>query len=370
MNFNLTEMQQMIVDSARRFVGSETGIDQWRDRRQSENGVDLKLWQAMTELGWLALAVPDDAGGLGGSMEDVALLMMELGKGLVTEPLVSTGILATHIFDKTLEGKTRTTWLGRVATGATRIALAYEDPTAVGLASLTAQALPDGYALNGQKIMVYDAPSADYVIVLAQQDGAPALFIADARAVGISTNCYPLIDASRAADLHFSNVALPMDALLAIGQKAQDILEESLDRARLALVAQAVGAMDATVRITADYSKERQQFGQPIGKFQAIQHLATDMFTAAYQARSALYAGLCAVEAPPEQRCRATSVAKLIAGLSSQTVSRNAIQIHGGYGITDEYAVSHYYRRLLVLEKQYGGNDEHVGLLAQAEMQS
>ena len=370
MNFHLTEMQQMIVDSARRFVEAETGLDQWRDRRKSDEGVDQKLWQGMTELGWLALAVPDDAGGLGGSMEDIALLMMELGKGLVTEPLVSTGILAAHILDKTLEGETRTIWLGRVATGAARIALAYADPTAVGLAPLRAQALPDGYALNGQKIMVYDAPSADYVIVLAQLDGVPALFIADARADGISSNYYPLIDGSRAADLHFSNVVLPMVALLATGPKAQDVLEESLDRARLALVAQAVGAMDATVRITTDYAKERQQFGQSIGKFQAIQHLATDMFTAAYQARSALYAGLCAVEAPPKNRRRATSVAKLIAGLSGQTVSRNGIQIHGGYGITDEYAVGHYYRRLLVLEKQYGGNDEHVGLLAHAEMQS
>ncbi len=368
MNFHLTEMQQMIVDSARRFVAAETGLDQWRDRRTSENGVDPKLWTAITELGWLALAVPDDAGGLGGSMEDIALLMMELGKGLVTEPLVSTGILAAHILDKTLEGDARTAWLGRVATGAVRIALAHSDPESIGLAPLTAQALPDGYALNGQKFMVYDAPSADYVIVQAQLGGASALFITDARADGISTNSYPLIDGSQAADLHFSNVALPVAALLATGQKAQDILEESLDRARLALVAQAVGAMDATVRITADYAKERQQFGQSIGRFQAIQHLAADMFIAAYQARSALYAGLRDNDAAPQSRGRSASVAKLIAGISGQTVSRNGIQIHGGYGITDEYAVGHFYRRLLVLEKQYGGIDVHGAILTQAEM--
>jgi alkylation response protein AidB-like acyl-CoA dehydrogenase len=367
MDFQLTEMQQMLVDTARRFVAAETGLDQWRARREIADGVDPRLWSAMAEMGWLALAVPEDAGGLGGSMEDVALLMMELGQGMVTEPLVSSGILAVHVLDCTLTGSARIDWLGQLAAGAARIALAHADSQAEGFAPLTAVAKAAGYVLQGHKVMAFDAPSADHCIALAQLDGSPALFLVPAKSDGISMTSYPLVDGSRASDLHFAEVAVPADALLAQGDAALAVLDAALDRARVALVAQAVGAMEATVRISAAYAGERQQFGQPIGSFQAIQHIAADMFVASYQARSALYAALRDIAAAAPVRRRTTSVAKLIAGLSGQTVSRNGIQIHGGYGVTDEFAVSHYYRRLLVLEKQYGGIHDHTALLAAIE---
>lgn len=370
MDFHLGEMQQLIVDTARRLVTDQTGLEQWRGRREIAGGVDAGLWSAMTELGWLGLAVPEDAGGLGGSMEDVALLMIELGKGIVTEPVVSTGILAAHILDRTLTGAARLAWLEQVSTGSVRIALAHTAPEAPELAPLTAIATPGGYRLEGHTFMGHDAPSADHLILLAHLDGAPALFLVPATSAGIEATAYPLIDGSRAADLHLAGVTVPEAALLSKGDEAIAVLDAALDRARIALVAQAVGAMDETVRISADYARERNQFGQPIGRFQAIQHMASDMFVAANQARSALYAALSCVEAEPAARRRATSVAKVVSGLSGQTVSRNGLQIHGGYGMTDEYAVSHYYRRLLVLEKQYGGIDVHSGILATGEMQA
>ncbi len=367
MDLQLNEMQQMLVDTARRFVAAETGLEQWRNRREIADGVDPRLWSAMAGMGWLALAVPEDAGGLGGSMEDVALLMMELGQGLVTEPLVSTGILATHVLDSTMTGGLRQDWLEKVAAGAVRIALAHADPQAPGLAPLTATAAAAGHVLQGHKVMVFDEPSADHFIVLAQLEGAPALFLVPAQSGAIAATSYPLVDGSRASDLHFAEVSVPAEALLAQGDAALAVLDAALDRARVALVAQAVGAMEATVRISADYARERQQFGQPIGNFQAIQHIAADMFVASYQARSALYAALRDIGAAAPVRSRTTSVAKLVAGMAGQTVSRNGIQIHGGYGVTDEFAVSHYFRRLLVLEKQYGGIHDHTGLLAAVE---
>jgi alkylation response protein AidB-like acyl-CoA dehydrogenase len=368
MDFHLSEMQQMLVDSARRFVAEQTGLEQWIQRRTTDDGLSDNLWSTMAELGWLALAVPEDAGGLGGAIEDVALLMMELGKGLVTEPFVSTGIIAAHIFDRTLPTEQREAWLERIAMGSVRVALAHTDPQSIALAPLAAQKTTAGYVLDGHKFMALDAASADHLIVQAQLDGAAALFLVEAIVPGLEATHYPLIDGSRAGDLRFANVAVPDDALLATGDAALSIMAAALDRGRVALVAQAVGAMDEAVRITADYARERKQFGQPIGKFQAIQHLATDMFVAAYQARSALYAALRNIDAEPRVRSRAVSQAKLIAGMAGQTVSRNGIQIHGGYGITDEYAISHFYRRLLVLEKQYGGNDDHAALLAAAEV--
>lgn len=367
MDFELSEMQQMVVDSAQRLVTAETGLEQWRDRRALADGVDAPLWTKMAELGWMALAVPEDAGGLGSQMEDVALLMIELGKGLVTEPLVSTGVLASHILDRALSGDTRVSWLGRIAGGDVRIALAHEGPQTPGTSDVTARRDGDGFVLDGQKIMAFDAPSADHMLVTAALDGATALFLMPSDNTGVSTNAYALIDGSRAADLTFTAAALPADALIATGESADMILDEALDRARVASIAQAVGVMEVALRTTADYAKERQQFGQPIGKFQAIQHMATDIFVSSYQARSSLYAALRDIEGSPAVRAHAVSVAKVVSGMAGQTVSRNGVQIHGGYGVTDEYAISHYYRRLLVLEKQYGGIDVHAALLAAAE---
>ena len=370
MDFQLNETQQMLVDTARRFVAETTGLDQWRGRRALVDGLDQQLWSSMADLGWLALAVPEDAGGLGGSMEDVALLMVELGKGLVTEPLVSTGILAAHILDQTTFGQARISWLQQITAGTVRIALAHLDPSSPELTSLTASVEGSSIVLHGHKFMVYDGPSAEHLIVLAQLGAAPALVLVPSATLGVSATGYPLIDGSHAEDLRFDNVAVPAHALLAQGDHAMAVLDAALDRARLALVAQAVGAMEATVRKTADYARERQQFGQPIGRFQAIQHMAADMLVASYQARSAMYAALRDIGAEAPKRRRTVAVAKLVSGMAGQVVSRNGIQIHGGYGITDEYSVSHYYRRLLVLEKQYGAAEDQASLLVDVELQA
>jgi alkylation response protein AidB-like acyl-CoA dehydrogenase len=203
--------------------------------------------------------------------------------------------------------------------------------------------------------------------VVASDGDDRALFLVDASQHGVAAKPYPLVDGTRAADIAFANVRLPADALLARGDAANEVIDAAIDRARLALVAQAVGAMEAALAITAQYARERCQFGQPIGKFQAIQHIAADMFVSSYQARSALYAALRDIDGDADARARAVSVAKVVSGMAGQTVSRNGIQIHGGYGMTDEYAISHYYRRLLVLEKQYGSIDMHGAALAQIE---
>jgi alkylation response protein AidB-like acyl-CoA dehydrogenase len=373
MDFQLSEMQRMVVDSAQRLVQSETGLEQWRGRRELSSGVDDALWTKMAELGWPALTVPENAGGLGGDMEDVALLMVELGKGLVAEPLVSSAVLAAQVLDKTLQGSDRTERLGAIAAGRLKIALAHaepEDPADMERPRrLTARRSDQGYLLDGHKFMAFDAPSAGQLLVTATLEGDDvlAIFLVDTALSPVDMHDYPLIDGSRAADIAFASTAVPATALLASGAEAREILAVALDRARVALCAQAVGAMEAALRGTAEYARERRQFGQPIGKFQAIQHLAADMFVAAYQARSALYAALRDIDGDARARARAVSVAKIIVGEASQIVARNGVQIHGGYGLADEYPISHYYRRLLVLEKQYGGIDWHAARLALLE---
>jgi len=366
MNFDYSDVQQMLLESADRLMTARGSVEQWRARRDLADGLDTAGWAQFAELGWLALPVAEEFGGLGGSMEDVALLMTALGKGLSVEPYVSTAVLGVHI----LTQAERTDLLEAVVGGAALVALAHTEVAdrfdVLGPRAMTATSGASGYVLTGAKTVSLDAPSADWLIVSASLDGATdtSLFLVERRAPGVTLNGYPLIDGSWAADITFDAVALPTSALLASGTRASIILAEAIDRATVALLGQAVGAMEACLDICAAYVKERKQFGQPIGKFQSLQHMMADMLVAAHQARSILYQAIAPVDGDPAIRTRAVSAAKVVIGEAMQLVARHGIQLHGGYGLTDEYAIGHYYRRLFVLEKAYGDIDHHLHRLA------
>lgn len=372
MNFEFSEMQQMLVDSASRLMQEAGGVEYWRDRRVHANGSDPALWGQFAELGWLALAVPEDAGGLGGSMEDVALLMVELGRGLSLEPVVTSGVLAAHVIDKLATGDQRMSLLGAIAAGETRMALAHDEPddrfTITAPRQTEALRRDGGFVLSGTKVLVLDAPAADHLLVTASIAGEAGfgIFLVPVTAQGLTLSAYTLVDGTCAADVELAQVAVSHDALLGQGPAAQSVLAQAIDRVNLALMAQAVGAMEAAVTIASEYAKERKQFGQPIGKFQAIQHLAADAFVASYQARSALYQLLAAIDEADEVRARAVAIARIMIGEAGQIVGRNGIQIHGGYGVTDEYAISHFYRRLFSLERQFGDSEFYLKSLARS----
>lgn len=373
MNFDYSDTQTMLIDSVDRLMRDHSGVEQWRARRDLTDGVNAALWRTFAELGWLALPIPEDAGGLGGSMEDVALLMIALGKELAIEPIVSTAVLGAHIIDRAAAGSEREAMLRAISSGELKLALAHDEASdRYELTSRRATiARSDGgaFILSGAKMLVLDAPSADLLLVTASIEGEPgfAIFLVDHAAAGLKLSPYPLIDASRAADIDLVDVRVPVKALLASGEAAVALLTEAVDRARIALIAQAIGSMEASIVLCGDYAKERRQFGQPIGKFQAIQHLAADMFVASFQARSALYQALAHVHDEPGRRAHAISIAKVMVSEAGQTVGRNGIQIHGGYGVTDEYAISHHYRRLLVIEKHFGDIEHHLAQIAGAE---
>lgn len=368
MNFDYSETQRMLVDSAEKLIKSRASVEHWRARRDLPAGFDQAAWEQFAELGWLALPIAEEAGGLGGSMEDVALLMIALGKGLEVEPYVSSAILGAHIL--ACSGAAQTEKLSEIASGGLRLALAHMEATdryeSTGERSVTATETADGFTLNGAKMMAYDAPSAHQLIVTASIEGAKgiSLFLVDRDATGVTLTAYPLIDGAYAADVTFKDVALEKGALLADGDAGAAILAESLDRATVALLAQAVGSMEQVLDICAAYLKERKQFGQALGNFQALQHLMVDMLVATHQARSTLYQALAHINAPPARRAHAVSLAKIVCGEAMQVVSRTGIQLHGGYGVTDEYAISHHFRRLLTLEKQFGDIDHHTRRLA------
>lgn len=372
MDFAKSDIQTMILDSADRLLSETSGVDYWREQRHQPLGHDEKRWAQFAELGWLALPISDAAGGLNGTMIDVALLNVALGKALATEPYTSAVVLAGHVLSQAVDAARADELLGEIAAGTLRIALAHREQDtnadAAGKVATIAQVVDEGYRLDGAKILSVDAPGAGHLIVSARMEGDDgiALFLVPADADGVAAEAYPLIDGTRAADIRFKSVLLPASALILGANRGAEVLSEAIDRASIALMAQAVGAMEACVKICGTYAAERHQFGQPIGKFQSIQHILADIFIAAHQARSMLYHALANVDQPQALRAAAISAARIVIGEAGQTVSRNGIQVHGGYGLTDEYAISHYFRRLMSLEKQFGDLISHTERLGDA----
>jgi alkylation response protein AidB-like acyl-CoA dehydrogenase len=297
--------------------------------------------------------------------------MIALGKGLATEPYVSSAVLGAHIIDGGTKSTRNADLLNSIAAGNSRVALAHSETSdrfhLTGRRTTTARVNGSEFILNGTKVLSLDAPSADILIISAVPENGDdtSLFLVDRHAPGISMTAYSLIDGSQAADIQLSNVSITSDALIANGPRAISLLEDALDRATVALLSQSVGAMEACLEICSSYLKERKQFGQPIGNFQILQHMAADMLIATHQSRSILYQAIAQIDDEPVARTSAVSAAKIVIGTAMQLVSRNGIQIHGGYGLTDEYAIGHYYRRLLVLEKTYGDIEHHTMRLAE-----
>ena len=373
MEFERSDIQRMLLESAERYLGEHGGLEQWRSRRALPGGLDRARWAQFAELGWLALPLPESAGGLGGGLEDIALLNTAFGKALATEPYVSTAVLGGHILANA-EPEISGPMLAAIAEGGLLLALAHaesgRDPLTTEAALTTAARTGSGFVLNGRKLMALDAPSADKLIVSAALEGEDglALFLIDRDAPGVQLESYPLIDESHAADVILKDAAVPQAALLVGANRGAALVAEAVERASIALLAQAVGCMEAAIEICGAYVKERKQFGVAIGSFQAIQHMLADSFVSTYQARSILYQAISAsYDEDPGVRAAAVSAAKVVIGESAQTVARNGVQVHGGYGVTDEYAISHYYRRLLALEKQYGDIERHTRRLAQSQ---
>ncbi|MFV0646019.1 MAG: acyl-CoA dehydrogenase family protein [Sphingomonadaceae bacterium] len=370
MDFNRSDLQRMLLDSAERYIDERFTLEHRRDLRKTADGLDHEAWQVFAELGWLAILVPEDMGGLSGSITDASVLAEVLGKKCVTEPFISSAIIAPTILASSSgvpEGL-----MDELVAGNARFALAHDEPNERYAydqpRNCTVEKSGDGLTLTGQKMMVPDGPSATHLIVTAQSEQGLALVLVPADAALITLDAYALYDNSRAADIRFDGTAVPASAVLAEGENARKLLSLALDRARVIGQAQAIGSMEEELEICSAYLKEREQFGQPIGKFQALQHIMADMFVEAHQSRSACYHALSLLDGSHDEsdRKHAVSLAGIRIAEAGQFVSRQAIQLHGGYGVTDEYEVSHHYRRQFVLEKMLGDMDYLTRRLSEA----
>jgi alkylation response protein AidB-like acyl-CoA dehydrogenase len=369
MDFNLTDEQQMLREGAERFLQESYTFEHRRQTLGLGKACDEKTWRSFAELGWLALAVPETSGGLGAGPVEIALLAEALGRRMVLEPVATTAVLSARILERADHPDLAMELLGEIAAGDVRVAVACLEPGRrydVSEPSTRAERGGADFTLRGAKALVLDAPAAHKFIVSATlEDGAGCgLFIVDADAAGLTQRSYPLIDGRHASDLALSDVRVPASAMLCGGKTAVEVLDEALDRYAASQVADALGAMEAIIEQTAEHLRNRKQFGQPLAAFQALQHRVAEMFVEVQETRSALYHALANLGADPALRNAAISSAMVVASEAGRIVGGQGIQLHGGVGMTEEYQVGHFFKRLLVFEKCWGDVDYHLDRIA------
>jgi alkylation response protein AidB-like acyl-CoA dehydrogenase len=367
MDFSFSEEQILLRNSVARTLADAYGFESWRAFTRSGEGRDPRHWRQFAELGLMAAPLPEAFGGLGGSAVDAMVIMKEFGKALVIEPYVSTVIVGGGMIARAGSEAQKKEWLSKIAAGEAIIAAAFvEPPGRFDLATVATTAKRQGaaYVLNGRKAVVIGAPWADALLVTARIAGAEreangiAIFLVDKQAKGVSARDYPTVDGARASEITFENVEVPAGRLIGEADGGFALAEQAADEAIAAHSAEAVGCMNVLLDATVAYSKARSQFGQPIGKFQALQHRMADMFVQLELSVSATLMATLKLAGP--ERRQTASAAKVQIGKAGRFVGQQAVQIHGGMGMTDELNVGHYFKRLTMIDALYGNVDYHL----------
>jgi alkylation response protein AidB-like acyl-CoA dehydrogenase len=360
MDFNFKEEQLQFADALKRWIARDYSFEARRAIVRSQAGVSDAAWATLAELGMTALPVPEEQGGFNGSAVDMFVVMQELGRGLVVEPYFATVLGAEFL----KLGGGHAGVLERVATGELKLACALgERQSRHDMANIETTATPEGggYLINGEKKVVVHGGQAGALIVSARAPEGITLFLVPRDAPGVTCTDYRTLDGQRAADLRFDAVQVPAAAAVGRPGAGWDVLDAALDYGAGLLCAEALGAMEALFAATLEYLKTRQQFGVPIGKFQALQHRMADMYIHLEQARSmALLAAVRLGSADASERRRAVSAAKYRVGQAARFVGQQAVQLHGGMGVTDELPAAHYFKRLSFIELTLGDADHHL----------
>jgi alkylation response protein AidB-like acyl-CoA dehydrogenase len=369
-NFEFSDEQRQLHDAVERYLKEQYGFDRYRSIQRSEAGWDRSVWRGLADLGVLAITVPVEQGGLGfGPLETLAM-MGDCGRSLLLEPVLSSAVIATAALRAFADETPASALLADMATGAKIAVLAHFESDArfeTRWVTTRARRIGESYRLDGHKGVVMHAGAADTLLVSARTAGEAAdargvsLFLVPRAAPGLVLDAYPTLDGQRAADVYLQAVEVPASSRLGAEGNALPAVEAALDVGLAALCADAVGVMQALADATVDYVRERQQFGQPIGRFQALQHRIADMLIHLEQARSMSYlaAMRCTDENVAERR-RALSAAKAVIGQAGRFVGQQAVQLHGGMGMTDELKVSHWFKRLTAAQLMFGDSDTHL----------
>jgi pimeloyl-CoA dehydrogenase small subunit len=374
MDFELSDEQRLLKDSVERLTTQRYDFEARKKYMKEPDGWSRALWKQYVDIGLTALPFSEDHGGIGGGPVETMIVMEAFGRALALEPFFASTVLGGSLVKLGASDALKGELLPKVAAGETLLAFAHiERQARYDLADVAATAKKDGagYVLNGEKSLVIHGDVADKLIVSARVSGEQrsqngiGLFLVDAKADGVSRRGYPTMDGLRAAEVSLHNVKVGADAVIGEPGNAFSLIEQVSHIAIAALAAEAVGAMGAMHEITVDYLKQRKQFGVPIGNFQVLQHRAGEMLIALEQARSmAMLATMMAEETNAAERRKAIAAAKVQIGRSAKFVGQSAIQMHGGIGMTMEYKVGHYFKRVTMIDTMFGDADYHLAALA------
>jgi alkylation response protein AidB-like acyl-CoA dehydrogenase len=375
LDFTFTETQTLLRDSLGRWLGDAYTFDHRMKALAGPGGRDPGMWAALaSELGILGAPFAEEYGGLGGNALDSMVVMEELGKAIAVEPYIQTVVIAGGAL-AAVGGAVAASVIPEIIEGKAIIGFAYAEPQGrYNLADLATTARRDGagWVLNGHKAVVIAAPYASHLLVTARTGGSQrepggiSLFLVDASAKGIVRRDYPTVDGFMASEVFFENAAIGEQALLGSEGGALPLIEELVDRATAALCAEATGVMRRLQEATLDYARQRTQFGQPIARFQVLQHRMVDMFMEVEQASSMTLQATLRLDLPAAERAHAVAQAKVKIARGARFTGQNAVQIHGGIGVTNELAVGHYFKRATMIESQFGDADHYLAKLEAA----
>ena len=369
MDFNFNEEQTLIQGQVAQFIQRDYEWEKRQNLVSSDLGFSEENWKTFAELGWLGISLSEESGGFGGTVLESMIIMEEFGKGLVVEPFLETIILCSGLIDSCGTEEQKGEILGQVIVGDMHLALGFTEPQSrFNLADVTTEAtLKDGqYIVNGFKSVVMNGPNAKKLIISTRTTGKQTdkdgitLLVVDANQDGVSLRNYPTVDGRRASELTLENVSVPSSCLLGSEGQGFQLLEDAIDNATLGICAEAVGAMEVLYKTTVEYTKTREQFGQPIGKFQVLQHRMVDMFMEYEQSKSLLYMATIKNAEGSKDAKKSISGLKYQVGKSAKFIGQQSVQLHGGMGVTDELNVGHFFKRLTTIISIFGNTDYHL----------
>ncbi len=370
MNFELSEEQQMLQDSVARFVQDNYELENRTRLVASKTGFSEDHWKTIAELGWLSLPFGEAQGGFGGNQIDTMVVMEQIGKGLVLEPFFASVVLGGGALKRAAGDAQLAELVPGIIDGSRQLTLAWAEEQArfdLHDVTTTARADGDGFVINGTKSMVPNAETASHIIVSARTSGGQidengiSLFIVAADADGVTRENFPTVDGLRASEVIFKDVRISADALLGELDAGYPVLRAVANDGILALAAEAVGCMEVLYKDTVAYTQEREQFDHPLSDFQVLQHRMVEMFMEYEQCKSLLYRATLEAaqgDTPEAQRC--VHALKHLIGKMGIFIGENAVQLHGGMGMTEELRIGHYFKRLLVIDAQFGNADYHL----------
>ncbi len=369
MNFELSEEQKMIQQSVERFVQENYDLSNRIKISAEEPGFSKDYWSSMAELGWLGLAFDEEDGGFGGNQIDTLVVMEQFGKGLVLEPFLANVVLGGGAIKRGGSELIKQSILPDLIEGKLQVTLAYaEEQSRFDLEDVATSAREESesFVLNGKKSMVLNAESADKIVVVARTSGSQvdengiSLFLVDANADGIEKENFPTVDGLRASEISFKDVVVSSENLIGKKDEGFEILKAVTNDAILAIAAEAVGAMEVLYKDTVEYTQQREQFDHPLSDFQVLQHRMVDMFMEYEQCKSLLFRATMETVQDPVLSQRTVHALKHLIGKSGIFVGESAVQLHGGMGVTEELRIGHFFKRLLVIDSQFGNSDFHL----------